>query len=367
MRDKLRVALVFGGRSGEHEVSIVSARSVASALDPDRYEVVPMAIDRAGRWAGPDQSRQVLQDSEDRSDRVVSFSGKLRLDPRLCDGSIDVVVPILHGPYGEDGTIQGVCETVGLPYVGCALPGCVVAMDKVLTKRLLVEAGLQTPRFAAVTSEQWARDRDGCTAVITAMGSPLFVKPSRLGSSVGITKIGTLGELAAAVDYALSFDDLVIVEQGIDAREIEVAVLDGDPPIVSVPGEVVPGHEFYDYADKYLDDACELLAPAPLEEAQVEAVGTLALAAFRAVGCDGMARVDFLLERSSGEFLVNELNVIPGFTPISMFPRLMTLSGVGYGELLDRLIAAGLARHRRRERLAAAALRPLAERTGSAT
>jgi len=365
MTSRLRIALVFGGRSGEHEVSIVSARSVASALDRDRYEIVPMAIDRAGRWAEPEQAVAVLEGSGDRSDQVVSFTGALRLDPRLSDGSIDVVLPILHGPYGEDGTIQGLCEIIGLPYAGCALPGCVVTMDKVLSKRLLVEAGLPTPRFVAVTAAQWEADRDRCAAEITALGSPLFVKPSRLGSSVGIAKVATLDELAAAVEAAMAFDDLVIVEQGIAAREIEVAVLDGDPPVASIPGEVVPGHEFYDYADKYLDDACQLLAPAPLEEAQVDAVRALALSAFRALGCDGMARVDFLLESHSGRFLVNELNVIPGFTSISMYPRLLALSGVGYGELLDRLIAFGLARHQRRERLASAALRPLSDRAGT--
>jgi len=364
MTTKLRVALVFGGRSGEHEVSVVSARSVAAALDRDRYELVPMAIDRSGRWAAPDLAWEVLDRSGDRSDRVVDFEGGTRLDPRLAAGAVDVVLPVLHGPYGEDGTIQGLCEVLSLPYAGCALPGCVVAMDKVLSKRLLTEAGLPTPRFVAVTDTQWRAGRIERTARIASLAPPIFVKPARLGSSVGITKVKTLEGLEPAMGAAFAFDDLVIVEQAIEAREIEVAVLDGGTVFASVPGEIVPGHEFYDYADKYLDDSCQLLAPAPLGESLAEEARQMAIAAFRALGCDGMARVDFLLERPTGRLLVNELNVIPGFTSISMYPRLLALSGVPYPELLDRLIAHGMERHRRRAGLAAAALRPLADRAG---
>ncbi|MGD1147202.1 MAG: D-alanine--D-alanine ligase family protein [Thermoanaerobaculaceae bacterium] len=362
MADRLRVGLVFGGRSGEHEVSVVSARSVAGALNPGKYEIVPMAIDRAGRWADAALAASVLSSSGDRPDRVVKFEGSLGLDPRLVQRSVDVVVPILHGPFGEDGTAQGLCEMLGLPYTGCSVEASAVTMDKVLSKRLFREAGLPTPRFEVLTAAQWEAERIRCEARCLALRLPIFVKPSRLGSSVGISKVKDVAMLAAAIELALDYDDVVIVEQGIPAREIEVAVLEGVPPVASVPGEVVPGHEFYDYADKYLDDACRLLAPAPLEPAQVAHVQGLALAGFAALGCEGMARVDFLLDTRDGRFLVSELNSIPGFTSISMYPRLLGLSGVTYPELLDRLIALALARHARRRRFTEAALKPLSER-----
>jgi D-alanine-D-alanine ligase len=235
-------------------------------------------------------------------------------------------------------------------------------MDKTLTKRLLRDAGLPTPRFVAFTATRWERERTACTAACAALALPWFVKPSRMGSSVGISKVKTEAALGAAVAAALEYDDLVLVEEGIPAREIEVAVLEADPPVASVPGEVVPGHEFYDYADKYLDDDCRLLAPAPLEPTQADEVRRLAVAAFAACSCEGMARVDFLLDRRDGTFYVNELNAIPGFTSISMYPRLLALSGVAYPRLLETLIETAMARHHRRRRLAAAALRPLAER-----
>jgi D-alanine-D-alanine ligase len=362
--ERLRVGLVFGGRSGEHEVSIVSARSVAAALDRERYVIVPMAIDRSGRWASAADAARVLADSGDAPDRVVGFTGVSRLDPRLGDGAVDVVVPILHGPFGEDGTIQGLCEMLDLAYVGCGVTAAGMTMDKVVTKRLLQHAGLPTPRFTAITAVDWSTDPSGCRRRGLELGLPVFVKPARLGSSVGIAKVKQEAALDGAVDVALGWDDLVIVEEAIPAREIEVAVLGTEPPLASVPGEIVPGHEFYDYADKYLDDACQLLAPAPLEAAQADEARQLALAAFAALGCEGMARVDFLLDRRDGRFLISELNSIPGFTSISMYPRLLALSGVSYPELVSTLIDLALARHARRRGLAAAALPPLGERTG---
>jgi len=304
----------------------------------------------------------VLSSSGDRPDRVLRFEGSLGLDPRLVEKSVDVVVPILHGPFGEDGTVQGLCEMLDLPYTGCGVEASAVTMDKVLSKRLFREAGLPTPGFEVLTSAQWKAERIRCEARCLALRLPIFVKPSRLGSSVGISKVKDVATLASAIELALGYDDVVIVEQGIPAREVEVGVLEGDPPVVSVPGEVVPGHEFYDYADKYLDDACRLLAPAPLESAQVAQVQRLALAGFAALGCEGMARVDFLFDTRDGRFLLNELNSIPGFTSISMYPRLLGLSGVSYPELLDRLIGLALTRHARRRRFAEAALRPLSER-----
>jgi D-alanine-D-alanine ligase len=362
MSDRLRVALVFGGRSGEHEVSVVSARSVAAALDRQRYEVIPMAIARSGLWADPAIAARVLDEAGATPDRIPAFEGSSRLDPRLLKGSVDVVLPILHGPFGEDGTIQGLCEMLDLPYVGCNVEASAVAMDKVTTKRLFRDAGIPTPRWATVSAAEWANARPACEGRCLALPLPLFVKPARLGSSVGISKVKEAKALAPAIVLALGYDDLVIVEEGIAGREIEVAVLEGDPPIASVPGEIVPGHEFYDYADKYLDDACQLLAPAALEPAEVAEVQRLAIAAFATLGCEGMARADFLLDRRDGRFLISELNSIPGFTAISMYPRLLGLSGVSYPHLLDALIAQALARHDRRRRFAEAALRPLSER-----
>lgn len=362
MRARTRVALVFGGRSGEHEVSVVSARSVAAALDQERYDVVPMAIDRAGRWADPATAAEVLRQAVARVDGAPGFVGCTRLDPRLLSGEIDVVLPVLHGPFGEDGTIQGLCEMLDLPYTGCSVAASAVTMDKVTSKRLFREAGLATPRFVEVTAGGWVAGGQTLRAACLALPLPLFVKPARLGSSVGISKVKAPEELAPAIDAALAYDDRIIVEEGLPAREIEVAVLGGDPPFASVPGEVVPGHEFYDYADKYMDDACQLLAPAPLDAEQAERVRGLAVEAFLALGCEGMARADFLLDRRDGRFWINELNSIPGFTSISMYPRLLDLSGVSYPELLDRLIELALERHRSRKRHAAAALRPLVER-----
>jgi D-alanine-D-alanine ligase len=341
--------LVFGGRSGEHEVSVVSARSVANALDPDRYVVVPMAIDHDGRWADPDTSRDVLSDSGDRADQVVRFSGRHRLDPRLLDGSIDAAFPVLHGPFGEDGTIQGLFEMLDLPYAGCDVTSSAACMDKGVAKRLLREAGLATAPFLELSGRQWADEPQPLRQRCFEMGLPLFVKPVRLGSSVGISKVTAEDGLDAAIDVALGHDRRVIVEKGLDAREIELSVLGRDTPRASLPGEIVPGHEFYSYEDKYIDDSCRLLAPAPLADDEVEAARELAIRAYSALGCDGMARVDLFLERSTGEFWVNELNTIPGFTSISMYPRLWELSGLPYSNLLDELVALAIDRHQQRK------------------
>ena len=343
--DRLRVALIFGGRSGEHDVSVVSARSVAGALDPKRYEVAPMAIDRGGRWASPDVAAQVLAESGDRTDQVLSFDGASKLDPRLLKEPFDVAFPVLHGPFGEDGTIQGLFEMLDLPYVGCDPTASAVCMDKALTKRLLVQAGLKTPSWVEVHPESWSEAHDDLATRCLDLGLPLFVKPARLGSSVGISRVAEPAALDDAVEEALGHGRNVVVERGVDAREIEIAVLGNQRPRASVPGEVVPGHEFYDFEDKYLDDACELLAPAPLEPERASAARQLAVDVYSSLGCAGMARVDLFLERSSGELWVNEVNTIPGFTSISMYPRLWGLSGLPYPELLDELIRLALERH----------------------
>ncbi len=344
----MRVALVFGGRSGEHDVSVVSARSVRAALDESRYQVLPMAIDRRGRWADAATAARVLSESGDRADCVLDFVGSHALDPRLLDGGVDVVLPILHGPFGEDGTIQGLCELLDLPYVGCGVTASAVSMDKALTKRILAQAGLPTAAWVEVAEDGWREDPAPVIEQCRQLAFPVFVKPARLGSSVGITKVHALERLPGALEAAFAHDDLVVVERGIAGRELELAVLGNDTPRASLPGEVVPGHEFYDYADKYLDDACELLAPAPLDEATVLRAQKLAVDVYGILGCAGMARVDLFLERSSSELLVNEVNTIPGFTSISMYPRLWQVSGLPYSALLDELIGLALERHRRR-------------------
>jgi len=364
---RIRVGLIFGGRSGEHEVSVISARSVAREMDCERFEVIPLAVDRGGRWADASTSAAVLAAGGTTPDTVGEFVGQQCIDPRLWNGEVEVVFPVLHGPYGEDGTVQGLCEMLDLPYVGCGVAAAAVTMDKVLTKRILQACGVPTPRFVTVAEEEWHNDPEACRKRCQTLPLPLFVKPARLGSSVGITKVKEWGVLGEAVERALVFDHLLIVEEGIDAREIEVAVLGEAPPVASVPGEVVPGHEFYDYADKYLDDACQLLAPAPLAEEVAAAARLLAVQAFQLLGCEGMARVDFLLRRSDGTLFVNELNSIPGFTPISMYPRLMGLSGFPYRRLLSRLVELAFERHARRQRHAAAARLPLAARTSASS
>ncbi len=347
----LRVAVVLGGRSGEHEVSVVSARFVASSLEQAGHAVVAMAIDHGGRWADPDTAEHVLRDSGDRTDEVVAFTGRDPVDPRLLARDADVVFPVLHGPFGEDGTIQGLLEMLDVPYVGCDHSASAVCMDKVLTKRLVAEEGLATAAWVEVPSRRWALDRDGATRDCLELGLPLFVKPVRLGSSVGIRKVTEPGELGPAIEAAHAFDHRVIVEEAVRGREIEVAVLGNSEPRAAVPGEVVPGHEFYDYEDKYVDDACQLLAPAPLEAEQQGAARQLAISVYELLGCEGMARVDLFLEPETGALWVNEVNTIPGFTSISMFPRLWGLSGLPPAELVDELVRLALERHRRRAAL----------------
>jgi D-alanine-D-alanine ligase len=342
---KKRVALVFGGRSGEHDVSIVSARSVDGALDREKYDVLPMAIDRRGLWADADTARKVLAESSDRADSVAHFEGSHRLDQRLLDGTIDVVFPVLHGPYGEDGTIQGLFEILDLSYVGCDAASSALCMDKIFCKRLLQQAGLPTPEWVELDRRSWSEHRQAIIERSIGLGLPLFVKPARLGSSVGISKVSEESAVAKAIELALIHGERALVERGLDAREIEVAVLGNHHPRAAVPGEVVPGHEFYDYDDKYVDSACELLAPAPLDEATTLAAQDLGVDVFRLLACSGMARVDLFLERDNERLWVNEVNTIPGFTSISMYPRLWGLSDLDYPALLDELISLAIDRH----------------------
>jgi D-alanine-D-alanine ligase len=352
-----RVLLLFGGRSAEHDVSRVTAVAVARALDPEKYEIVPVAITTDGRWLLADEARAQLAGAHEALPAAFAVGGvqvELPSDPGRSElvhrdsgetFGVDVVLPLLHGPYGEDGTVQGLLELADLPYVGAGVLGSAVAMDKITMKRLLAAAGLPIGRYLAL------RDTGDAAAfadqVEAELGLPCFVKPSNMGSSVGVSKARTRAELDTAIGHAFEFDEWIIAEEAIAGREIEIGVLGDDPPAASLPGEVVPAADFYDYADKYEDGKAELLVPAPLSESETAAVRTLAIQVFEACRCEAMARVDCFL-RADGTFVVNELNTIPGFTPISMYPRLWEATGVAYGELLDRLIAHAVERHARR-------------------
>ncbi|GIU87229.1 MAG: D-alanine--D-alanine ligase [Acidimicrobiia bacterium] len=350
--------LLFGGRSAEHDVSRVSAASVARALDPDRYEIVPVAITPDGRWLLANAARELLERSRAalppalpvEGEPVALPAGPARAEVVPAEGgrplAVDVVVPLLHGPYGEDGTVQGLLELAGLPYVGSGVLGSAVGMDKIMMKRAFTAAGIPTARFLALRD---GHDRRGfCDDVEAELGYPCFVKPSNMGSSVGVSKAHDRAELERAVGTALRYDEWILAEEAVPGREIEVAVLGDDPPEASSPGEIVPGAEFYDYADKYEDGAAQLLAPAPLTDEAATEVRGLAVRAFEACRCEAMARVDFFYDEHGRGFVCNELNTIPGFTPVSMYPRLWEVSGLPYGALLDRLIELALARHARR-------------------
>ena len=357
---RLRIMLLFGGQSAEHDVSRVSAVAVARALDPDRYDVVPVAITREGRWLLAERARAALETGQWppafevdgapvrlAEKRAGLGSSVVRLESGGNPlGAVDVAFPLLHGPYGEDGTVQGLLELAGLPYVGSGVLGSAVGMDKVMMKRAFVACGLATPAFVALRDDGVTKaDLDRCE---DALGYPCFVKPANLGSSVGVSKAADRAGLEEAVEAALRFDEWILVEEAIAGREIEVAVLGDRPPEASLPGEIVPGAEFYTYEDKYLDDSAELRAPTDLDPVRTAEVRRLAVAAFQACRCEAMARVDFFLEDPGRGFLVNEVNTIPGFTPISMYPRLWGVTGVPYAELLDRLVALALERHERR-------------------
>lgn len=354
---RTRVMLLFGGRSAEHDVSRVTAVAVAKALDPARYDVVPVAITKEGRWLLAEEAAALiaagpaaLPESFAVAGSQLEELGAAVATPGRSGLGVDVVIPLLHGPYGEDGTVQGMLELAELPYVGSGVLGSAVGMDKVMMKRAFAACGLPQAEFLELRD---GADRAAfCDRVEGELGLPCFVKPANMGSSVGVAKAHDHAELEAAVDRAFDFDEWAIAEEAITGREIEVAVLGDAPPEASVPGEVVPGAEFYTYADKYEDGAAQLLAPAPLTDAQVEAVRALAVRAFEACRCEAMARVDCFLEEPGRGFLVNEVNTIPGFTPISMYPRLWEASGLPYAALLDRLIDLAIERHTRRARRA---------------
>ncbi|MGH9377998.1 MAG: D-alanine--D-alanine ligase family protein [Terriglobia bacterium] len=360
MPKKIRLGILFGGRSGEHEVSLESAASVLKAIDRKKYDVAPIGITREGRWV----LGSALSESSPKALAGVFQSGKAiapPADPTRRElaplpspsravrntGALDVVFPILHGTFGEDGTIQGLLELAGIPYVGAGVLGSATGMDKDIMKRLFRDAGLPVvPWILLLRSELNPGHARARRRVASTIGYPVFVKPANLGSSVGISKVHGQGELQAALELAGKYDRKIIVEKAIDAREIECAVLGNDAPQASVPGEVVPVNEFYDYQAKYVQEGSQLIIPAKLGAARTRKVQQLAIRAFKAIDCAGMGRVDFLMDRKTGKLYVNEINTIPGFTSISMYPKLWEASGVPYAKLIDRLIEFALERHR---------------------
>jgi len=355
---RLRIGVLFGGRSTEHEVSILSAQSIIAAMDPDRFEPVPLYIDKAGRWLiggslkrlSDDTARKYVYLPPDPTQRSLvpaqdGIGGSASLPP------LDAVFPVFHGLNGEDGTIQGVLELANIPYVGAGVLGSALGLDKIYMKRAFAAVGLPIVDYLPITRRQYEQDPGAFVALIEArLGYPCFTKFANSGSSVGTTKAHDRAELIEGLRLAGTFDRKLLVERAVDARELEVSVLGNDEPQASVVGEVVPAHEFYDYEAKYLDEGSRLLIPAPIDAAAAEGVRSMAIKAFVAVDAAGMARVDFFMERSSGRIIVNELNTIPGFTRISMYPKLWEASGLSYPRLIERLVDLAIERFNDKQR-----------------
>jgi D-alanine-D-alanine ligase len=358
---RIRVGVIFGGRSGEHDVSITSAHAILSHIDRSRFEPVPIGITRDGTWvtggnpltALAATSRLPLPESNSDDPQSMAVTVADDSSTELRDRSdttwiqdIDVVFPVLHGPMGEDGTVQGMLELAGIPYVGSAVLGSSVSMDKITAKRLCENAGIPIVPWFSLTRREWERNEEEIRArIATELGYPCFVKPSNMGSSVGVFKVHDEHELSDAVAGASAYDRRLLVERSVNARELEVSVLGNEDPISSVVGEVVPGHEFYDYEAKYVDDSSELKIPADVPPEVSDQVRSIAVEIFKLLDCAGLARVDCFLDTDSGEVVFNELNTIPGFTPISMYPKLWDASGIAYDELITRLIELAIERY----------------------
>ena len=350
---KLRVGILFGGKSAEHEVSLRSAKNVYAALDTDKFEGVLMGIDKNGKWFSRESAITMLN-SPDPKLVVFRTGDGLALIPGAPEGSLvtmqgieptlDVVFPVLHGTNGEDGTVQGLLKLLDLPFVGPGVLGSAVGMDKDVAKRLLRDAGIPVSKF--VTAYKHQRAKLSYDALVAELGSPMFVKPANAGSSVGVHKIKTVADFDAAIDDAFRYDTKILIEEFINGREIEVAVLGNEDVAASVPGEIIPHHEFYSYEAKYLDEnGAGLEIPAKLDAGMAEKIRATAVATFKVLACEGMARVDFFLR--GDELFVNEINTIPGFTSISMYPKLWEASGVSYRELITKLLELAIARHER--------------------
>jgi D-alanine-D-alanine ligase len=385
--EKLRVGILFGGRSGEHEVSLLSAASVLNTIDKEKYEVVPIGITKDGRWLTAEHAENLLSgklvleprnlragDPETTSSAAVLARGESVVVPpepvhrhsglvpfqtdaammrRASDRAInvDVIFPVLHGTFGEDGTIQGLLELADIPYVGAGVLGSAAGMDKDIMKSLFIAAGIPIVKHVTILRAAWEKDPKKVQKLMESkLTYPVFVKPANLGSSVGISKAHNRKELGPAIEEAAKFDRKIVIEQGVGgkkekAREIECSVLGNDEPEASVPGEIVPGTEFYDYTAKYVDEGSQLIIPAKLTKAETKRVQELAVAAFQAVDCSGLARVDFLMDPKTRKIYLNEINTMPGFTAISMYPKLWGASGLAYADLIDRLIQLGIERH----------------------
>jgi D-alanine-D-alanine ligase len=354
---RINVTVLFGGQSGEHDVSLRSAQTVIKALDPAKYNVREIGITREGGWITNGRAMSVLTaDSPffqlgDGSEAVETPDAAAG-PPALPADSIDVVFPVLHGPMGEDGTIQGMLELAGVPYVGSGVLGSAVAMDKAMARLVLSQAGIPGARWTLVNSSEWTGSCETVIAsVIEQLGLPCFVKPANMGSSVGVTKAHDEAELAAAMEVALEYDRRVVIEESIDARELEISVLGNDNPRASVAGEIEPGNEFYDFNAKYVDDNSKLIIPAEISDEKLAEMQDIAIRAFRALDLAGLARIDFFLERGTDRLLLNEVNTIPGFTSISMYPMLWEASGLPIEQLVAELIDLALERHGRPRRV----------------
>ncbi|MCI0850225.1 MAG: D-alanine--D-alanine ligase [Chloroflexi bacterium] len=353
MANRLRLGVIFGGQSGEHEVSVVSAQHVMEAA-ADRYDVVPIGVTKTGAWLTPDETQRQLDRSDEPYHKALELAGAQGLVSRpqalTTLGEIDVAFPLIHGTYGEDGTLQGLLELAGVPYAGAGVAASAIGMDKALMKRIFRQAGLDVVEHIVVRSTQYRPDSEELReAVESSVGYPAFVKPANGGSSVGISKIASREELGRALCLAFRYDRKVLVERAADAREIECAVLGNDDPQPSPLGEIRHNREFYDYEAKYLDPDTRLIAPADLPEAMAQRIQELAVRGYRALDCAGMGRMDFFLTDDDVVF-IDEVNTVPGFTPASMYPLLWEKGGLSYADLIGRLVELGLERHKERVR-----------------
>lgn len=358
-KKKINVGILFGGKSAEHEISLQSAKNVIEAMDRDKYRPVLIGIDKTGKWLVHDSKNYLLNAGDPKLIRLNQSGKHIALVPqndgRLTglngndqDESIDVVFPVLHGPFGEDGALQGLLKMADIPFVGAGVLGSAIGMDKDIMKRLLRDAGIPIARFISIKFNEKV---PGYSGVVTELGEPLFVKPANMGSSVGVYKVHNEDEYSNSIDSAFKYDNKIIIEEYIPGREIECSVLGNDDPIASLPGEIIPSHEYYSYDAKYIDDkGAKLIIPAKLPSETITEVKKLSIDVFRLLSCEGMARVDFFLADNS-KIIVNEINTIPGFTSISMYPMLWETSGISYTELIDRLIQLAFERFEKERRL----------------
>lgn len=340
---KKKIAIIFGGRSAEHEISIISSRSVFDTLNKEKYEIVSIYIDKKGLWRLV-SSPYAEEEFNKKGYSFLPWSSKDEIF------EVDVYFPLLHGPYGEDGSIQGLFEIADIPYVGAGIMGSSLGMNKEKTKEILSFHGIPVVEWFSFRDEDWKEKKNELLKRCESLPLPIFVKPSNLGSSIGITKVKDYSELSSAIEKAFKWDKIILIERGVNAREIECSVLGNDKPIASVPGEVIPFREFYDYKDKYIEGKTKFVIPAKISEKEKEEFQSLAIRAFLALECYGMARVDFLMDKETRKIFVNEINTIPGFTSISMYPKLWEASGIPYSELVERLIELAIERHKFKKR-----------------